>query len=526
VAEPRIVAHELLGQRVEVRDGAWAESLPAREDCCGRRRPAPALRASASTASSAARFPWTSYRIARGGIERFDITSGADDTSGIGPLDVRYARNGDVSIAYTVFGDGPIDLAWVTGFVGHLEVVWELPLVREFFERLASFARVIVWDKREQGLSDRLGQPPTLEQGMDDLGAVLDAAGSERAALFGISEGGPLSVLYAASFPERVSHLVLYGTYTRVTRAADYPEGVSRRTMDRFLEQIGNEWGGPVALDLWAPSKAHDEEFVSWWAHLLRSGTSPRAADALIRMYYDIDVRPALPAVTAPAIVLNRAGDRVALPSWGRALAAGMPNARYVELEGADHLVFVGDTDAILGEVEEFVTGTRRERPPERILATVLFTDIVGSTERAAAVGDRDWRSLLERHDQLVRRQLDRFRGREIKQTGDGFLATFDGPARAVECAASIAEGVGQLGIEVRAGVHTGECELRNSDLAGMAVHIGARVGASARPGEVLVSSTVKDLVVGSGLEFEERGVTELKGVPGKWRLYALAATV
>ena len=233
------------------------------------------------------------------------------------------------------------------GFVGHLEVVWELPVVREFFERLASFARVIVWDKREQGLSDRLGKPPTLEEGMDDLGAVLDAAGSERAALFGISEGGPLSILYAASFPERVTHLVLYGTYARITWADDYPEGLPSELLDRFLEQIGTEWGGPVALKLWAPGAADDEEFVSWWAHLLRSGTSPRAASDLIRMYHQIDVRPALPAVTAPAIVLHRVGDRVALVGWGRALAAAMPSARYIELEGADHLVFLGDADTI-----------------------------------------------------------------------------------------------------------------------------------------------------------------------------------
>jgi class 3 adenylate cyclase len=294
--------------------------------------------------------------------------------------------------------------------------------------------------------------------------------------------------------------------------------------MDRFLETIDTEWGGPVAIELWAPSAVGEEAFVAWWRRLLRSGTSPRAAAGLIRMYYDIDVRPALPAITAPALVLHREGDRVALASWARAMAALMPNARYVEYEGADHLPFIGDMDTILEEIEEFITGTRREREPDRVLATVLFTDIVGSTARAAAAGDRDWRSLLERHDELVRRELQRFSGREIKQTGDGFLAAFDGPARAVRCAASIADRVQPLGIQVRAGVHTGECELRNGDMAGMAVHIGARVGASAGPGEVLVSSTVKDLVVGSGLRFEERGVADLKGVPGEWRLYALDA--
>jgi len=441
----------------------------------------------------------------------------------VGLPDVRYARNGDVSIAYQVVGDGPIDVAFVTGFVGHLEVWWELPLIRRFFERLASFSRLILWDKREQGLSDRLGQPPTLEQGMDDLAAVLDAAGSERTALFGISEGGPMSILYAASFPARVSHLVLYGTYAKVTQSEDYPEGQPRETLERFVDMVQTGWGGPVGLRLWGPSVADDPEFVDFWAHLLRSGTSPRAAVELIRMYFEIDVRPALAAVTAPSLVLVRKGDRMTPAGWGHTLARLLPDCRYVELDGNDHIVFVGDQDAILDEVEEFITGVRPDREPERVLATVLFTDIVGSTERAAAAGDRDWRRTLERHDELVRRELARYRGREIKQTGDGFLAAFDGPARAVTCAASIGESVRQLGIEVRAGVHTGECELRDGDMAGMAVHIGARVGAAADPGEVLVSSTVKDLVVGSGLAFEDRGTRELKGVPGQWRLYALA---
>jgi class 3 adenylate cyclase len=264
---------------------------------------------------------------------------------------------------------------------------------------------------------------------------------------------------------------------------------------------------------------ADDPEFAAWWAHLLRSGTSPRAALALMKMYLDLDVRAALPAITAPTLVLARTGDRVAPPRFGEALAAGIPQARFVELPGDDHVNFVGDMDQILDEIEEFVTGTRREREPERVLATVLFTDIVESTARAAAAGDRDWRRTLERHDELVRRQLARFRGREIKHTGDGFLAAFDGPARAVACGAAIAEGVRPLGLEVRAGVHTGECEIRGQDLAGMAVHIGARVGS----GEALVSGTVKDLVIGSGLRFADRGARELKGVPGEWRLYALA---
>ena len=439
--------------------------------------------------------------------------------------DVSYARNGDVSIAYATLGEGPPDIAFVTGFVSHLETAWEYSQVRRYFERLASFARVILWDKREQGLSDRLGQPPTLEQGMDDLRAVMDAADSQRAALLGISEGGPMAAMFAATYPDRVSHLILYGTYARITRSDDYPEGFPPETLDRFIDLIGDAWGGPVALKIWAPSVAKDEEFARWWARLLRTGTSPRAATELIRMYGQIDVRPVLSAVNAPALVLHRKDDRVALASWGRALADLLPDAKYIEFEGADHLVFVGDnTDVLLDEIEQFVTGTRLEREPERMLATVLFTDIVGSTDRAAAAGDRDWRALLERHDELVRRELKRHRGREIKHTGDGFFAAFDGPARAVQCAAAITERVRPLGIEVRAGVHTGECEVRNGDLAGMAVHIGARVGACAESGEVLVSSTVKDLVVGSDLRFEERGSRELRGVPGEWRLFALAA--
>lgn len=439
----------------------------------------------------------------------------------MGPPEIRYARNGDVSIAYSVIGQGPPDLVFVGGFVSHLEVAWEWPMARQFFERMAGFSGLVVWDKREQGLSDRLGQPPTLEQGMDDLRAVMDDADVARAALFGVSEGGPMSILFAASFPERVSHLILYGTFARMTQSEDYPVGTPRERIERWLDRTVLEWGGPAGLKLFAPSLIEDEDFSSWWAHLLRSGTSPRAALALMRMYLDLDVRPALPAITAPTLLIQRTGDRVSPVWYGRAMAAELPHARYLEIPGDDHL-FLADGDALLDEVEEFVTGTRRERAPERVLATVLFTDIVDSTARAAALGDQDWRRMLERHDDLVRRELGRFRGREIKHTGDGFLASFDGPGRAVQCAAAIAGGVRRLGLEVRAGVHTGECELRGDDIAGMAVHIGARVGANAGPGEVLVSSTVKDLVVGSGLRFEDRGAQTLKGVPDEWRLYSL----
>lgn len=459
-------------------------------------------------------------------METTESTSGSPLRLGFVDVpEVRYAQNGSVNIAYQTVGEGPLDLTFVTGFVGHLELFWEIPIARRFFERLASFSRLILWDKREQGLSDRLGQPPTLELAMDDLATVLDAVGSERTALFGISEGGPMSVLYAASFPHRVSHLALYGTYAKLARSADYPVGVPPAVLERWVETTASAWGGPVLLELFAPTLAGNEDAHVWWARLLRSGTSPRAAADLMSMYSEIDVRPALPAITAPTLVLQRSGDLMVRAAHAHVLAEAISNAQYVELEGDDHLVFAGDQEVILDEVELFITGQRREREPERVLATVLFTDIVSSTERAAAAGDHDWRQVLERHDELVRAEIKRFRGREIKQTGDGFLAAFDGPARAVQCAESINKRVRTLGIEVRAGVHTGECELRDGDIAGMAVHIGARVGARANSGEVLVSSTVKDLVVGSGLSFEDRGGAELKGVPGEWSLYALAAS-
>jgi class 3 adenylate cyclase len=438
--------------------------------------------------------------------------------------ETRYARSEDgTNIAYQVHGEGSLDLVFVPGFVSHVELIWEDPTFARFLRRLESFSRLIVFDKRGQGLSDRLGRPPTLEESMDDLGTVMTAAGRERAAVFGISEGGPMSALFAATYPDRVSSLVLYGTYARMVRAPDHPEGISDRTLDRWGLMVREQWGGAVGIDLWAPTAAGDPEFEAAWARLLRQGTSPAGAIQLMELYREMDVRPALPAISAPTLVLHRADDRIVPARQGRYIAERIPNARYVELPGPDHLPIVGDQDALLDEVEEFLVGSRRGRESERALATILFTDIVGSTETTARLGDRRWRDLLERHDAAIRRQLALHRGREVKTTGDGFLAVFDGPARAIRCAVAIRDELGEIGIEVRAGIHTGEVELVGEDVSGMAVNIGARVGALASGGEVLVSSTVKELVVGSGIEFEERGTHRLKGAPDEWRLFAVA---
>jgi class 3 adenylate cyclase len=437
----------------------------------------------------------------------------------------RYAHSPDgVSIAFQVHGEGELDLVFVPGFVSHVELIWEEPAIARFLRRLASFARLIVFDKRGQGLSDRLGRPPTLEESMDDLRAVMDAAGSERAAIFGISEGGPMSALFAATYPDRVHSLVLYGTYARMVKAPDFPQGVSEKRFDHWAELVREEWGGAVAVDLWAPSDAGNPEFERWWGRLLRQGTSPSGAIELMDLYREIDVRAALPAISAPALVLHRRDDRLIPARQAQYLADHIPGARYVELSGADHLPTVGDQAALLDEVEEFLVGSRGAHGVERALATILFTDIVGSTETAARLGDRRWRDLLERHDATVRRALALHRGHEVKTMGDGFLATFDGPARAIRCATAIHEDMDRSGVEIRSGIHSGEVEAIGEDVGGMAVNIGARVGALAAPGEVLVSSTVRELVVGSGIEFEGRGSHRLKGAPNEWRLFAVVS--
>ena len=441
------------------------------------------------------------------------------------PPQTRWAKAGEVDIAYQVVGDGPIDLVLVPWFVTHVEHHWEEPRCAAFFERLASFSRLILFDKRGNGLSDRIGagdRPPTLEERMDDVRAVMDAAGSERAALLAVSEGGPLALLFAATFPERVSSLVLFGTFARLTEAPDYPWGNPPEVMEMLYEGFAEAWGDGVALAFMAPFE-EDERFRRWWSRLERLSMTPGGATAMMRLNAQIDVREVLPQIRVPTLVLHREADPGMTVEAGRYLADHIEGARLGILGGDAHLPFLNDADAVLEEVEEFLTGARHAPPDrDRVLATVLFTDIVGSTERAAALGDRRWQELLAEHDRLVRAEIERHRGHAVKSLGDGFLATFDGPGRAIRCARSVVEAVSGLGLDVRAGLHTGECELSDGDVAGIAVHIGARVGATAEAGEILVSGTVKDLVVGSGFEFADRGTHALKGVPGEWRLYAL----
>ena len=434
----------------------------------------------------------------------------------------RYAKSGEVNIAYQVLGQGPPDLVYIPGWVSNIEIFWEDPAFARFLTRLASFSRLILFDKRGTGLSDRVAEMPDLEVRMDDVRAVLDAVGSERAALFGSSEGGVMCALFAATYPSRTSALVMHGSYARLTSAPDYPWGFTAEERSAFIDQAVREWGGPIGLDDRAPSMAHDERFRGWWARHLRLSVSPAAFATLSRMNAQIDIRHVLPAIRVPTLILHSVNDRAMDVGGSRYLAERIPGANLIELTGPDHVPYLSDAEVVADEIEEFLTGVRRGPEPDRILATVLFTDIVGATEKAASVGDRSWHDLLDAHHALVRRELNAFRGREIDTAGDGFLAAFDGPARAIRCACAISDNVRSLGIEVRAGLHTGECEIMGDKLGGIAVHIGARIAALADPGEVLVSSTVKDLVAGSGLSFLDRGTQPLKGVPGEWYLFAV----
>jgi class 3 adenylate cyclase len=435
---------------------------------------------------------------------------------------IRYAQSGDVNVAYQVVGDGPVDIVFVEGSITNRHVMWEAPLYRRFVERLGSFARVILFDKRGMGLSDRV-QAGTLEERMDDVRAVMDAVGSERAALIGESEGGPMSMLFAAAHPERTLALVLAGAEVKEDKTEDWPWGEStREEFEEWMETVAERWSEPPSsLRIFVPSRGDDPRLLEWFGRLKVQAASPAAAEVFMRMAHEIDVRHVVPTIRVPTLILHSVGDEVCHVENARYLARNIPEARYVELPGADHVMYAELADLALAEIREFLTGVREGPEPDRVLATVLFTDLVGSTERATDLGDRRWRELLEAHHAAVRRDLERFGGREIDTAGDGFLAAFDGPARAIRCATAVVAAVGALGLQMRAGVHTGECEVLGEKLAGQAVHVGARVAAQAGPGEVLVSSTVRDLIAGSGIELEDRGLHTLKGIEEERRLYA-----
>jgi pimeloyl-ACP methyl ester carboxylesterase len=435
---------------------------------------------------------------------------------------IRYAASGGLSIAYQVTGEGPFDLVLVPGFLSHLELDWEEPRSAYFLERLASFSRLIRFDKRGTGLSDRPPGLPTLEDRMDDVRAVLDAVGSKEAVLFGYSEGGPMSILFAGTYPERTRALVLYGTYAKRRDPDDeYPWAPTREERQKHADNMEDMWSGDADMQRMNPSA--DEEMMRWWVSRARAAASPGAARALILMNSEIDVRELLPSIRVPTLVLHRTGDRDSRPEEGRYIAQRVAGARFVELSGDDHGPWI-DTDQILDEVEEFLTGVRPGPVVDRVLKTIVFTDLVASTEKASALGDKSWRRLLEQHRATIRRELARFSGEEIDTAGDGFLALFDGPARGIHCALAIRSALDPLGLQVRAGVHTGEIERPAGQApSGIAVHVGARVASLAGAGEVLVTATTRDLVAGSGISFEDRGVHTLKGIEEPRRLYAVS---
>ena len=455
------------------------------------------------------------------GAKVIDVTP--VETPLLRPPDTMYARSGEVNIAYQVIGDAPLDLVFVMGWVSHLEYFWREPNFARFLLRLASFSRLILFDKRGTGLSDRvpIHQLPTLEQRMDDVRAVMDAVGSERAALCGVSEGGPMCSLFAATYPEKTLALVMIGSYAKRIRDEDYPWGPTMDEREEFFDVMRKQWGGPVGIDERAPSLAHDPQFRDWWATYLRMGASPGAAVALTQMNTEIDVRNVLASIRVPSLVIHRREDQCLKVEEGRFVADRIPGAKFVELPGNDHLPFVGDQDAILDEMEEFLTGVRHSIEPDTVLATVLFTRIVGAHEHAAKLGQDRWDDLLRRLQSHIRKEIEWFRGREIDMVGDRPLAIFDGPARAIRCASAITEYASRLGIDLRSGLHTGECEIFDGNVAGVAAEIGLCVANEAKPGEVLVSRTVKDLVAGSGIEFEDKGIRTLTGC-GEWRLFAV----
>jgi class 3 adenylate cyclase len=437
--------------------------------------------------------------------------------------ETKYARSGDVHIAYQAFGDGPMDVVTSPGWISHMEYQWEQPLLAHFLRRPSSYARVLLFDKRGTGLSDRTTGVPTLEECMDDIRAVMDAEGSERAALVGHYDSGAHSAMFAATYPERTSALIIVGGYAKGARDETYPFGPDPAVTGMVAAAIHDEWGKGTTVPVIAPSMAGDRAFAEFWGRYERLSASPGAAASLFQMMAEMDIRDILPNIQAPTLIIHRT-DHPAVPiESARYLADHIPDARLVELPGTDALPYTpSGGDDVLDEIQEFLTGVREGPPSDRVLATVLFTDIVDSTKRASELGDSAWRELLDRHDAAVRRQLDRYRGTEVGTAGDGFVAMFDGPARAIQCALAVRDNLEPLGLDVRAGLHTGEIERSGAEVRGIAVHIGARVAALAGAGEVLASSTVKDLVVGSGIDFETRGSHALKGVPDEWRIFAV----
>ena len=438
--------------------------------------------------------------------------------------EARYARSGDVSIAYQVVGEGPIDLVLVPGWISNIEVLWEQPSIARFLEKLSTFSRLILFDKRGTGLSDRITEAATLEERMDDVRAVLDAVGSPRAALLGYSEGGTMCALFAATCPARTAALITIGSYARRLRAPDYPYFTDREQALAALEAAAADWGGPVWLDIRAPSVVKDPILRQWWARFVRMSASASAATALQRLNIEIDVRHVLPSIRVPTLILHAKGDRAIPVGAGRYMASHIPNAKYVEIDTIDHLPFFDKSDEFMHHIQTFLTGTSTPAISERRVSTLMFTDIVGSTQMAVERGNLRFADLLEVHHAAVRSELARYRGEEIATAGDGFLAAFDGPARAIQCALAIVRSLSAFAIVCRIGLHTGECEVRQGELHGIALHIAARVAALASPGGIFVSQTVKDLVAGSGIGFADAGLHALKGLPEEWRLYQVVS--
>jgi len=436
--------------------------------------------------------------------------------------ETRFAKSGDLSIAYQVIGHGDVDVILVPQWLSNIEQYWEHPTAAYFLRRIASFSRLIMFDKRGTGLSDAVPTTQALEERMDDVLAVMDAVGSERAVLLGPSEGGPMATLFAATYPERCISLILYGACARWLQSDDYPEGRPPEIAALYGQKWIEGWGSGASLNVLAPSLARDERFRRWWGRFERHSVRPGMVAPIFETINNMDVRAVLPAIRVPTLVLHRRGDRLVDVANGRYLAAHIPGARYLELPGDDHIYFAGDADSLLDEIEEFVTGSRGTHDPDRVLATVMFTDIVRSTERAARLGDRRWHELIADHDRLMQSQVAVYRGRMIRTTGDGVFAAFDGPARAIRCALAAVDAAHGLDVDIRAGLHTGECQLTGEDLAGVTVHIGARIANLAEASQVLVSGTVRDLVVGSNIMFHFRGVESLAGVPGEWRLFTV----